>query len=136
MKKIWVLTLLFGSAVLLPPSAFSGDHKGFQPVAKAGQVIVTYKVECPAGVIDGVIALIKEVVAYERKNSPVLYSSSPGVWADGRIGAVDLHDSEEAMEKAFTWQAEDERWSSMYADVAAGCGKSVEDFEVSSFVAR
>ena len=47
--------------------------------------------------------MIKKIIAYERANSPITYSSSPGVWSDGTIGAVDLHDSIEAMEKAFDW---------------------------------
>ena len=71
------------------------------PVAKPGQVIVIYKGECPSGKVDESIEIIKKTIAYEKVNSPISYSSSPGVWSDGTIGAVDLHNSIEAMEKAF-----------------------------------
>jgi len=106
------------------------------PVAKPGQVVVTYRGECPAENIDKAINIVKKIIAYERKNSPISYSSSPGAWSDGTIGAVDLHDSMEAMEKAFTWQAADEKWSSMYDQVAKACGISIQDFEVLNLVAR
>ena len=62
--------------------------------------------------------------------------SSPGAWSDGTVGAVDLHDSEEAMNKAFEWQANDKKWSDLYDQVAAACGITVEDFEVVSLTAR
>ena len=120
-------------------SIFSGHHKAgemLMPVAKPGQVIVIYRGECPSGKVDESIKMVKEIIAYERKNSPVSYSSSPGVWSDGNIGAVDLHDSLEAMEKAFAWQADDEKWSGLYDEVAKTCGITVEDFDVYNLVAR
>lgn len=131
----------FLSTILLLTSlyALSGHHatnEGLMPVAKPGQIIVTYKGECPADKIDESIAIIKQTIAYERKNSPVAYSSSPGAWSDGTVGAVDLHDSEEAMNKAFEWQANDKKWSDLYDQVAAACGITVEDFEVVSLTAR
>ena len=134
MKTLWnVLTVL---ATLSTTSALAAHHENIQPVAKPGQVIVTYRGNCPSEAVDEAIARIKETIAYERNNSPILYTSSPGVWTDGKIGAVDLHESEAAMQKAFAWQAADEKWSSMYADIASICGLKVEDFEVSSLVAR
>ena len=134
MKTLWnVLTVL---AMLSTTSALAAHHENIQPVAKPGQVIVTYRGNCPSEAIDEAIARIKETIAYERNNSPILYTSSPGVWTDGKIGAVDLHESEAAMQKAFAWQAADKKWSSMYADIASICGLNVEDFEVNSLVAR
>ena len=118
---------------------FSGHHEAneiLMPVAKPGQVIVIYRGECPSGKIDESIAIVKKTIAYERKNSPVLYSSSPGVWSDGMVGAVDLHDSIEAMEKAFEWQANDKKWSDLYDKVAETCGITVEDFEVVNLLAK
>ena len=106
------------------------------PVAKPGQVIVIYKGECPSGKVDESIEIIKKTIAYERVNSPISYSSSPGVWSDGTIGAVDLHDSIEAMEKAFDWQANDKTWSDLYDQVAKKCGTTVEEFAVVNLVAR
>ncbi len=128
-----VLTVL---AMLSTTSALAAHHENIQPVAKPGQVIVTYRGNCPSEAVDEAIARIKETIAYERNNSPILYTSSPGVWTDGKIGAVDLHESEAAMQKAFAWQAADKKWSSMYADIASICGLNVEDFEVNSLVAR
>tara|TARA_Y100000768_G_scaffold35030_2_gene22910 strand:+ start:5083 stop:5496 length:414 start_codon:yes stop_codon:yes gene_type:complete len=116
-----------------------GNHKSkniLMPVAKPGQVIVIYKGECPSGKIDESIEIIKETIAYERKNSPVSYSSSPGVWSDGHIGAVDLHDSKEAMEKAFKWQEKDKKWMDLYDQAAKACGTTVEAFDVFNLGAR
>ena len=106
------------------------------PVAKPGQVIVIYRGECPSGKIDESIELVKKTIAYERKNSPVSYSSSPGEWSDGMIGAVDLHNSVEAMEKAFEWQSGDKKWSDLYDQVAKTCGTTVEEFQVVNLIAK
>lgn len=106
------------------------------PPAKPGQIVVTYQGTCPAAAIDSTIEKVKEIIAYERANSPVLYASSPGVWSDGKIGAVDIHESTEAMAKAFAWQAADKKWSDGYAGIAASCGITVDDFVVSMFEAR
>ena len=131
---------LFSLSVVLSTSIFSMHHESSEsslmPVAKPGQVIVTYRGFCPEKNIDKAINIVKQTIAYERKNSPVSYSSSPGVWSDGTIGAVDLHDSVEAMNKAFAWQSADKKWSSLYDQVAAACGITVEDFEVLNLIAR
>ena len=47
-----------------------------------------------------------------------------------------IHESPEAMEKAFAWQASDKAWSDGYEAIAASCGITVEDFVVSVFTAR
>ena len=133
-------SFLFSLSVVLSTSIFSMHHESSEsslmPVAKPGQVIVTYRGFCPEKNIDTAINIVKQTIAYERKNSPVSYSSSPGVWSDGTIGAVDLHDSVEAMNKAFAWQSADKKWSSLYDQVAAACGITVEDFEVLNLIAR
>mgnify|MGYP000058699690 CR=1 FL=1 len=93
----------------------------------------------PRGFCAGVeraIEIVKKTIAYERKNSPVSYSSSPGVWSDGTVGAVDLHDSIEAMNEAFEWQAGDKKWSALYDEVASTCGITVEDFTVVNLTAN
>ena len=116
---------------------FSMHHASSEmlmPVAKPGQVIVIYKGECPSGKIDESIEIVKKTIAYEKVNSPISYS--PGVWSDGTIGAVDLHNSIEAMEKAFDWQANDKTWSDLYDQVAEKCGTTVEEFEVVNLIAR
>ena len=94
------LTLLTAST-LAAPIAFAGHHEGIQPPAKTGQVVVTYRGNCPSAAVDSTLEKIQKNIAYERANSPVLYASSPGVWADGKIGAVDIHKSQQAMEDAF-----------------------------------
>ena len=133
-------SFLFSLSVVLSTSIFSMHHESSEsslmPVAKPGQVIVTYRGFCPEKNIEKAINIVKQTIAYERKNSPVSYSSSPGVWSDGTIGAVDLHDSVEAMNKAFAWQSADKKWSSLYDQVAAACGITVEDFEVLNLIAR
>ena len=120
-------------------SIFTMHHASnevLMPVAKPGQVIVTYRGECPSGKVDESIEIVQKIIAYERENSPVSYSSSPGVWSDGTIGAVDLHDSTEAMEKAFDWQANNKTWSDLYGQVAQKCGTTVEEFLVLHMIAR
>ena len=92
-----------------------------EPVAKKGQVIVIYRGPCPSGNTKAAMRKIEKIISYERKNSPVSYYSSPGNWEDGQIGAVDLHASQSAMEKALSWQEADETWSKMYDDVAKIC---------------
>ena len=132
-NQIVLITLL--SAILAAP-AMAGHHKSLMPPAKAGQIVVTYKGACPAEAVDGAVAKIRETIAYEQANSPVDYASSPGVWADGRIGAVDLHESKEAMDKAFAWQAADATWSASFDAIASSCGITVGDFVISIFDAR
>ena len=73
-----------------------------EPVAKKGQVIVIYRGPCPSGKTKAAMRKIEKIISYERKNSPVSYSSSPGNWEDGQIGAVDLHASQSAMAVSYT----------------------------------
>jgi len=134
-KKIQALTAAV-TTILLSCNAIGGHHESLKPPAKPGQVIVTYRGECPADARENAIAKIKEIILYERENSPVLYVSSPGVWVDGKVGAIDVHESEEAMNKAFAWQSADSIWSESYDSVATSCGVKVEDFEVSILKAQ
>jgi len=133
-------SILITISIIISLNVFSAHHEsnesGLMPVAKPGQVIVTYRGQCSEKNVDKAISMVKKIIAYEIKNSPISYSSSPGAWSDGTIGAVDLHDSLEAMEKAFAWQAADQKWSSMYDNVAKACGITIEDFEVLNLVAR
>jgi len=134
--KSLISTSLLTLSSLGAAQAMAGHHEELKPPAKPGQVIVTYRGTCPTDSVDAAIARVKEVIAYERANSPVIYASSPGVWADGNIGAVDIHASKAAMEQAFAWQAGDATWSASYDAVAATCGITVEDFKVSILEAR
>ena len=133
-------SILITISIVLSLNVFSAHHESdessLMPVAKPGQVIVTYRGQCPAENADKAISIVKKTIAYERKNSPISYSSSPGMWSDGTVGAVDLHDSLEAMEEAFAWQAADKKWSSLYDKVAKACGITIKDFVVLNLVAR
>ena len=134
--KIFLLSISLISTLSVLSMHHALGKEGLMPVAKPGQVVVTYRGQCSESNVDKAISIIKQTIAYERKNSPVSYSSSPGVWSDGTVGAVDLHDSLEAMERAFAWQASDRKWSSLYDEVAEACGIKVEDFEVLNLTAR
>lgn len=135
-NRIVLATLLSAVLAIFAAPATAGHHELLMPPAKTGQIVVTYQGACHADAVDGAMAKIRETIAYERSNSPVVYASSPGVWADGRIGAVDLHESKEAMDRAFAWQAADATWSSSFDAIAASCGITVEDFVISVFDAR
>jgi hypothetical protein len=137
MKNRFVLAMLVSAVLaILAAPASAGHHESLMPPAKTGQIVVTYQGACQPDAVDGAMVKIRETIAYERANSPVVYASSPGVWADGRIGAVDLHESKEAMDRAFAWQAADAKWSSSFDAIAASCGITVEDFVISVFDAR
>jgi len=135
-NRIVLIALLSALLAVLAVPAIAGHHENLMPPAKKGQIVVIYQGACPADAVDGAMAKIVETIAYERANSPVVYASSPGVWADGRIGAVDIHESKEAMDRAFAWQAEDAIWSSSFDAIAESCGITVEDFVISVFEAR
>ena len=135
LKKIQALIAAL-TTILLSCNAIGGHHESLKPPAKPGQVIVTYRGECPSDARENAIAKIKEIILYERENSPVRYVSSPGFWVDGKVGAVDVHESEEAMNKAFEWQSADSVWSESYDSIAISCGVKVEDFEVSILKAQ
>ena len=60
----------------------------------------------PCADTDNGMALLKEMIAYERDASPYPYSASPAIHTDGALVSVDVHSSAESMEKAVAWQAE------------------------------
>ena len=128
MNLRYISYLLF--MVLINSGVNAQATEKLEPVAKKGQVIVIYRSPCPSGKIKAAMKKIEEIISYERKNSPVSYSSSPGNWEDGQVGAVDLHASHNAMDMAFAWQESDKKWSKMYDDVAKICGTTIEDFHV------
>ena len=136
LKQFLSVATLTAILSIAPLTVTAGHHESLTPAAKAGQVVVTYRGECPPEAVDDAIAKIKETISYERTNSPIFYVSSPGVWVDGKVGAVDIHESRERMDQAFAWQSEDATWSTSYDSIAASCGITVDDFEVSVFEAR
>lgn len=127
----WILyTFAFFLSLSCAKAGWADQSAAAAPPAQAGEIVVIYRGLCPAEAHPVALDNIKKVIAYERTHSPVAYSSSPGIWADGYVGAVDLHRSQEAMEKAFSWQSEDETWSAGYDAVAQSCGLTVEDFDM------
>jgi len=134
MNLSYLSYLLFIVLIITGVNAYTAET--LEPVAKKGQVIVIYRGPCPSGKTKAAMKKIEKIISYERKNSPLSYSSSPGNWEDGQIGAVDLHASQSAMEKAFAWQEADKKWSKMYDDVAKICGTTVEEFHVHMLTAN
>ena len=135
LKKLTLLTALFLSSL-----SFSMGHldheKGLHPVAKSGQMIVTYQGNCSKGNAKKAMQLIEKIIAYEKKNSPYKYSSAPGIWSDNSVGAVDLHISKKAMNKAFDWQSNDKKWSNMFNSIAKACGITTDDFVINIMEAK
>ena len=132
--------LTFLTTIFLSFFTFSMGHldheKGLHPVAKSGQMIVTYQGNCSKGNAKKAMQLIDKIISYEKKNSPIKYSSAPGTWSDNSIGAVDLHDSEDAMNKAFDWQSGDKKWSNMFDGIAKACGITTDDFVIKIMKAK
>tara|TARA_Y100000287_G_C14008663_1_gene251067 strand:+ start:54 stop:464 length:411 start_codon:yes stop_codon:yes gene_type:complete len=132
--------LILVTTLLLSSFSFSMGHldheKSLHPVAKSGQMIVTYQGDCSKGNAKKAMQLIDKIIAYEKKNSPIKYSSAPGTWSDNSIGAVDLHDSEDAMNQAFDWQSNDKKWSDMFDSIAKTCGITTDDFDINIMEAK
>ena len=132
--------LILVTTLLLSSFSFSMGHldheKSLHPVAKSGQMIVTYQGDCSKGNAKKAMQLIDKIITYEKKNSPIKYSSAPGTWSDNSIGAVDLHDSEDAMNQAFDWQSNDKKWSDMFDSIAKTCGITTDDFDINIMEAK
>jgi len=47
-----------------------------------------------------------------------------------------MHESRESIDREFAWQAEEATWSTSYDSIAASCGITFDDFEVSVFEVR
>ncbi len=129
MKKLFIFCIL-----ILGSHAKAADPvESIDPIASAPQVIVVYRNKCPENQ-ENAIQMVKGLIAYESVSSPIAYSSVPGIWEDGSIGAIDLHQSIELMEKAFDWQQADESWTSQYKAIVSACGGN--EFEPSYMVAQ
>ena len=99
-------------------------------------MVVTYKADCKKGDPEKAMKLIDEIISYEKKNSPIKYSSAPGTWSDKSVGAVDLHASQKAMDDAFEWQAGNKTWSNMFDQIASACGITTDDFVIDVMKAK
>ena len=123
MKLILFILSIF---VSLTSITFASDH--IEQAAGKGKLIVVYSGQCPNDIQEQAIIKVKELIEYEAKNSPIPFPSSPGVWDNGKIGAVDLHNSIVSMNKVFKWQETDPKWSEMYSSITSMCG--IEDFDI------
>ena len=137
MNKISILyIMLFTSGSIFSMGHLDHEKKGLHPVAASGQVVVTYKADCKKGNPEKAMKLIDEIISYEKKNSPIKYSSAPGTWSDKSVGAVDLHASQKAMDDAFEWQAGNKKWSNMFDQIASACGITTDDFVIDVMKAK
>ena len=123
MKSILFILSIF---VSLTSITFASDH--IEQAAGKGKLIVVYSGQCPSDIQEQAITKVKELIEYEAKNSPIPFPSSPGVWDNGKIGAVDLHNSIVSMNKVFKWQETDPKWSEMYSSITSMC--DIEDFDI------
>ena len=123
MKLILFILSIF---VSLTSITFASDH--IEQAAGKGKLIVVYSGQCPSDIQEQAIIKVKELIEYEAKNSPIPFPSSPGVWDNGKIGAVDLHNSIVSMNKVFKWQETDPKWSERYSSITSMCG--IEDFDI------
>ena len=129
MKKLVCMFAL----VLVSYAEADNSMESLEPVASAPQVIVVYRNQCPDNQ-ENEIEMVKGLIEYEKASSPIVYSSVPGIWDDGTIGAIDLHQSLEMMEQAFEWQQKDESWASQYEAIVSACGGN--EFEPGYMVAQ
>ena len=125
MKSLLIILSIFVS--LISPTLAS-DH--VEQAEGKGKVIVVYSGQCPSDVKEEAIIKIKELIAYEAENSPIPFPSSPGIWSNGSLGAVDLHNSIESMKKVFRWQETNPKWSKLYSSITSMCG--IEDFDINT----
>ena len=72
MKSILFILSIF---VSLTSITFASDH--IEQAAGKGKVIVVYSGQCPSDIQEEVIIKVKELIAYEAKNSPCLLYTSP-----------------------------------------------------------
>ena len=47
-----------------------------------------------------------------------------------------MHNSEDAMNKAFDWQSGDKKWSNMFDGIAKACGITTDDFVIKIMKAK
>ena len=63
-------SILISVSIVLSLNVFSAHHEssesGLMPVAKPGQVVVTYRGECPAEKIDKAINIVKKIGETKR----------------------------------------------------------------------
>ena len=129
------LALLAG--LIVSSISFAEHHKEPQtlsPVASEGQVIVVYEVPCSN--MEAGLATLKTLIAYEAESSPIAYSSSPVMFREGVMGAVDLHLSASSMEKAIAWQEGDAQWKALQATSLETCNVSIDELTATMMVAQ
>ena len=100
------------------------------PTTQAGKIIVIYKIKCAgfARQQDATRAL-EAMIKHEQEAATVTYESSPLVFEDGHIGALDRHGSIESYNDALKWQSTDSVWQAHLNTVLNSCGISSKDIQ-------
>ncbi len=67
-------SILITISIIISLNVFSAHHEsnesGLMPVAKPGQVIVTYRGQCEEKNIDKAISMVKKISKYKRHSNP------------------------------------------------------------------
>lgn len=97
---------------------------------QAGKIIVIYKFKC-AGFARQQDALraLDAMIKHEQEAAAVTYTSSPLVFEDGQIGAVDRHESVESYNDAVKWQGTNAVWQTHLNKILKSCGISSKDIQ-------
>ena len=100
------------------------------PIAQPGKIVVVYKFKCAgfARQQDAMRAL-NAMIQHEREAAPVTYASSPLVFEDGDIGAVDQHRSIGSYNEAVKWQGANAVWQAHLNDILNSCEISSDDIQ-------
>lgn len=100
------------------------------PIATPGRIIVVYKFKCAgfARQQDAMRALAA-MIQHEREEAPVTYASSPLIFEDGDMGAVDQHKSIGSYNEAVKWQNENAVWQTYFKDILNSCDISPDDIQ-------
>ena len=100
------------------------------PVAKPGKIIVVYKNKCAKFAQQDALRSLDALIQHERANAPVTYSSSPLVFEDGDMGAIDTHVSIAKYKEAVAWQNSDAVWQGYFTEILTSCGITADDISV------
>jgi hypothetical protein len=89
---------------------------------------VVYEVPCVNP--DQGIATLKELIGYEAGKSPIAYTSVATKLDDALVGAVDVHQSMAAMQRAFAWQEADKTWLAIQAKALKACEAQLDQISM------
>jgi hypothetical protein len=126
-RKLAILSLLVISPIVASAMHHEVKNTKLSPPAAPGQLVVVYEWSCPEDKANEAISIINELIVYERKASPIDYSSVAGSWTNGKIGAIDIHLSAKSLAEVQEWQASDVKWSGLLDKTLKICGITESD---------